>query len=118
MMIIFDSETMKNVKTFLKELNLPGINIQQSSNMYLEISSERANKARGINYIIQEEKLQSNELMAFGDGHNDLPMLKMVDYPVVMKNALPEVLEVAKYVTKSNEEDGVGYALQHYLPTI
>lgn len=118
MMIIFDSEVMRNVKNYLIMLNLPGITIQQSSDTYLEITSDKAIKSRGLQFIIEQEKLQKNEMMAFGDGHNDLPMLEMVDYPVAMKNSLPEVLKMAKYQTDTNENNGVGLALKKYLPKL
>lgn len=118
MIITFEPKTMRALKQYLLDQNFSGVAIQQSSDTYLEITSEKAIKSKGIKYVMNEEKLEPNELMAFGDGLNDLPMMKMVDYPVAMKNSLPEVLEIAKYITKSNEEDGVAYALQHYLPTI
>ncbi|AKP67364.1 Cof-type HAD-IIB family hydrolase [Companilactobacillus ginsenosidimutans] len=118
MMIIFDKQTMHDLKVYLESQHLTGVSIQQSSDTYLEITSDQALKSRGIQFVIDQEKLKPEEMLAMGDGHNDLPMLNMVAHPVVMKNALPEVLKVARFVTKSNEEDGVGYALEHYLPKI
>ncbi|MCH4009799.1 MAG: HAD family hydrolase [Companilactobacillus sp.] len=118
MMILFDKQTMHDLKQYLNEQNLPGVSIQQSSDTYLEITSDKALKSRGIQYIIDHENLHRNEMMAFGDGHNDLPMLEMVDYPVVMQNALPDILKVGKFITKSNEDNGVGYAMKTYLKTI
>ena len=52
--------------------------------------------------------------MAFGDGYNDLSMLKLAGVGVVMANAAPEVRADADYVTLSNEEDGVAEALLHF----
>ncbi len=118
MMIIFDKKTMRDLKEYLLAQNFSGVSIQQSSDTYLEITSDQAIKSRGVQFIIDDEKLKPNEIIAFGDGHNDMPMLEMVDFPVVMSNALPDVLKIAKFVTKSNEEDGVGYALTNYLPTL
>ncbi len=74
-----------------------------------------AQKSRGIDYIMSTEQLQTAETAAFGDGHNDLPMLKMVGMPVVMANALPAIKAVGRLITKSNDEDGVGYGLQQIL---
>ena len=37
--------------------------------------------------ILRKEQLAKEETAAFGDGHNDLPMLEMVGYPIVMDNA-------------------------------
>lgn len=115
MLIIFDKGVMSAIKKSLMNQNYPGVAIQQSSDTYLEITSKNAVKSAGMQFIIDQENLKPSEMMAFGDGHNDLPMMQLVEHRVVMKNALPEVLKVATYVTKTNQEDGVGYALQHYL---
>jgi hydroxymethylpyrimidine pyrophosphatase-like HAD family hydrolase len=53
--------------------------------------------------------------MAFGDGLNDLSMVKMAGTGVAMANAAPEVLAAADYVTLSNDDDGVAAALRHFL---
>ena len=45
--------------------------------------------------------------MAFGDGVNDLTMVRMAGVGVAMSNACPEVLAAADRVTLSNDEDGV-----------
>ena len=50
--------------------------------------------------------------MAIGDNMNDVPMLEKVGYSVAMKNAVgPEVFAAAKYVTDTNDEDGVAKAI-------
>lgn len=47
-------------------------------------------------------------MMVFGDSGNDLDMIKMAGIGVAMANAEPEVLKAADFVTKSNNENGVG----------
>lgn len=51
---------------------------------------------------------------AFGDSENDLPMMRVVDHPVAMGNALDSVKQTASYVTASVQEDGVPAALRHF----
>ena len=58
------------------------------------------------------------ELMAFGDGTNDLAMFQVVGQAVVMDNASEAIKAQADYVTLSNQEDGVAHALLHYLPSL
>ena len=114
MFITFDSQLMERLHQLLNALQLKGVAIQQSGAAYLEITSDRAKKSHGINYILQREHLTAAETAGFGDGHNDLPMLNMVGLPVVMDNALPAIKAVAKHVTKSNIENGVAFALQNF----
>ena len=52
--------------------------------------------------------------MGFGDGGNDLAMLNHVAVSVAMGNANDELKEIASYVTKSVDDDGIEYALKHY----
>jgi Cof subfamily protein (haloacid dehalogenase superfamily) len=112
MMITFDAHTMQTLRQFLEQLEIPNVSIQQSGTSYLEITSVDAKKSRGIDYILTKNQLHTEETAGFGDGHNDLPMLKMVGLPIVMANALNEIKEVASFVTKSNEANGVAYALK------
>lgn len=113
MMIAFDKQVMHQAQTVVKALALPNIKPQQSGAAYLEITSDEALKSRGIAYLMNQLNLTQAEVAGFGDGHNDLPMLNMMGLPVVMANAAPAVKAVAAYLTKSNAEDGVAYALQH-----
>ena len=57
-----------------------------------------------------------DEVMTFGDSMNDYSMLSM-DFgaTVAMANSEPEIIKAAKYVTKSNEEYGVAYAIEEML---
>ena len=52
--------------------------------------------------------------MAFGDGGNDLPMVRDVAVGVAMGNACEELKQVADYVTLSVDEDGVSHALKKF----
>lgn len=112
MLITFDPATMTALNGFINGLGLTGISSQQSGTAYLEITSADAKKSRGIDYILNEYNLDAADTAAFGDGHNDLPMLQMVGFPVVMANALPAIKEHAAFITKSNDEDGIAHALQ------
>ena len=54
------------------------------------------------------------EAMAFGDGGNDLPMVRDAAVGVAMGNACDELKAVADYITSSVDEDGVSRALEHF----
>lgn len=115
MLIIFDADQMATIKTQLQELQLPDISIKQSGDWYLEITSEQAQKSTGIARIRAMNQLQVNELAAFGDGENDMPMFQAVGVPIAMGNANDVVKQHARYVTRTNDEDGVAYGIARYL---
>lgn len=52
--------------------------------------------------------------MAFGDGHNDVDMLKLVGIGVCMANGHPETIACSDYVTDTVENDGIVSALKHF----
>ncbi len=53
--------------------------------------------------------------MAFGDGANDLDMMKEVGIGVAMSNGKEEIKEAADYIAASNDEDGVARFLEEYV---
>ena len=81
----------------------------------LEINTATAHKGRAIERFAAHFGWTLANCMAFGDGLNDLSMVKMAGTGVAMANAAPEVLAAADYVTLSNDDDGVAAALQHFL---
>lgn len=115
MIMTLDIARMRELATALKQLNYPDISVKLSGQTYLEITSDKAKKSRGIAFIKNEQRLDTEELAAFGDGENDLPMFEAVGTPIVMANATPAVQKMGRWITKSNREDGVAYALTRYL---
>ncbi|WDF82408.1 Cof-type HAD-IIB family hydrolase [Lacticaseibacillus pabuli] len=71
-------------------------------------------KATGIKTLLSVAKLAHLPTFGFGDELNDVPMLKLVDHPVVMGNGNPKVKQLAEFVTTSNMTDGIEHGLQHF----
>ena len=57
-------------------------------------------------------KIKAEEIMACGDGSNDLEMIRMAGVGVAMENGTNEVKNAADYITESNEEDGAAKAIE------
>lgn len=68
----------------------------------------------GIDKIIEYYSISLDETMAFGDGNNDISMLKHVGIGVAMGNADETVKEASDFVTKSVNEDGIYFALKRF----
>ena len=81
---------------------------------FTDITSRKANKASGIEAMASHFGIQINETMAFGDGGNDIPMLRHAGISVAMGNALPNVQTAASYVTTSVNNHGIANALRHF----
>lgn len=81
---------------------------------FLDISRKGNTKALGIDHIIEHYDIALDECMAFGDGGNDLDMVKHAGIGVAMGNAIDKLKEVSDYVTDSVDDDGILNALKHY----
>lgn len=82
--------------------------------IFLDIGPAGGGKNIGIDAMLAHFGLSSAEAMAFGDGQNDVPMLRHAAVGVAMGNAAPEVQRSADYITDTVDADGVAKALLHY----
>lgn len=81
----------------------------------ININGKGINKAKGLKRIMDRYGIQPEECIAFGDGHNDIEMLKMVKYGYVMGNAQKDMLERFSLHAPSNDEQGVLCVLEKAL---
>lgn len=77
----------------------------------LDIFDANGSKAEGIEVLIKHLGFTMDNVMAFGDGLNDIEMLTRVGVGVAMGNASPLVKESAKYITKDINKDGIAHFL-------
>ena len=80
----------------------------------IDIVARGSGKAAGIAQFIEGQGLDRSEIMAFGDGENDIEMLKFAGIGVAMGNASDEVKAAADYVTESVDDNGIENALKHF----
>jgi Cof subfamily protein (haloacid dehalogenase superfamily) len=80
----------------------------------IEMNHRSIHKASGLEQVCEGLGFDMTQVMAFGNEANDMEMIREVGIGVAMGNAVPALKETADFVTKSNDEDGIVYALQHY----
>ena len=80
----------------------------------IDLIEKNGGKVRGIREYLDRLGISTEETMAFGDGHNDIEMLRFAAIGVAMGNAGDEVKQQADYVTTGVDEDGISLALQHF----
>ncbi|MBW5377106.1 Cof-type HAD-IIB family hydrolase, partial [Brachyspira pilosicoli] len=68
----------------------------------------------GIDKIIEHYGIKLEETIAFGDGGNDISMIKHAHIGVAMGNANKEVKEIADYITDDVDNNGIYNALKHF----
>lgn len=102
------------ISKILKEKFAGKVEITVSSPECIDIVPKGCNKAEGVKKISEILKIDMKDIMAFGDGENDIDMLKEVGYPVVMENAKDEIKKQIKNRAPKNIEDGVAKYLEKY----
>ena len=89
--------------------------VLKSAPYFLEILDKRVNKGTGVKSLADALGIKPEEIMAIGDQENDIAMIEFAGVGVAMDNAIPAVKEAANFITKSNLEDGVAFAIEKYV---
>lgn len=101
-----------------KELAAMGkktISATRSSPYYLDVTAAEANKGSVVRSISRLLGIPTSEIVTIGDMSTDVLMFKKSGNSIAMGNALDDVKAQATFVTKSNEEDGFAYAMDHFV---
>ena len=93
---------------------LDGCDITSWSPTAIDIVPKGGGKANGIRKYLEAEGIELSQTMAFGDGENDIEMLRYVGVGVAMGNACEDAKAAADYVTADIDEDGIAEALRHF----
>ena len=82
--------------------------------LFTDIVKKGINKSTGIDEVSRYFGIKLEDTIAFGDGGNDIPMLKHAGLGIAMGNASERVQAAADFVTTSVDDDGIAYALKHF----
>ncbi len=97
---------------------VPGLVISSSLYNNIEINAEGATKGNALLWLADYLKIPREATVAFGDGGNDISMLKAAGIGIAMGNGLEQVKAAADQVTGTNDEDGVAEAIERLVPEI
>ncbi len=91
------------------------VNFYPSRPCFMEFVDAKASKAIAMEQIGNYYGINQSEMIAVGDGFNDLSMIEYAGLGVAMANAPAQVKERADYITLSNEEDGVAHVINKFI---
>ena len=98
-----------------ERLGLHGISYFVGYTAWLDLAPEGVSKASGLESICARLGLDASDVLAIGDGLNDLEMLRWAGRGVAMGGSLPQVIEAADDVTGSVHEDGLADEIERWL---
>jgi Cof subfamily protein (haloacid dehalogenase superfamily) len=87
----------------------------RSSPYYLDVTDARANKGEVVLTLSNMLGIPTDQIATIGDMTTDTLMFRQSGVSIAMGNATDDVKAQAKYATKSNEEDGFAYAMDHFV---
>ncbi len=99
----------------INQVGYDGLAMTLSGAPFVELMAEGVSKASGLEQLCARLGIDRGEVIAFGDGLNDIEMLQWAGRGVAVANALPAVREVADEVTLSNQDDGVAAVIEALL---
>lgn len=92
------------------------INVYRSEAFYLELVPKDIDKAASLHRLSERIAVSPEEIIAMGDGYNDVSMIQYAGLGVAMANAQPPVKANANLVTEqTNDEDGVAWFIKKLL---
>ncbi|MEY8355539.1 HAD-IIB family hydrolase [Lachnospiraceae bacterium 54-53] len=83
--------------------------------VYFEFTARGIDKAKALEAVLNPMGYRRDEVIAFGDGQNDITMIQYAGVGVAMDNAVEELKEAADEITLSNEDDGIAVSLCKYI---
>ena len=81
----------------------------------MELMASGYDKGSAIDALSAYYGVEKSCIMAIGDDYNDIAMLQNAGISVAMENAVPEAKAVAKYITDTNNNDGVAKIIQRLI---
>lgn len=114
LVIVSDQQRRKQIIKAIQRLQLSDLQLFWTGGGYLEMTSREAGKAAALRYVSQRYGFAKDELAAFGDGGNDLPMLEAAGWSVAVANAAPAVKQAASIIAPADVDDGVARQIEFW----
>ena len=94
------------------------LNCMFTGPFYFEFTAKDIDKAKALDTVLKPLDITADEVIAFGDGHNDLSIIKYAGTGVAMENAVADLKEAADEITLSNEQDGIAESLLKHISNL
>ncbi|MBE6046915.1 MAG: HAD family phosphatase [Clostridium sp.] len=106
-------ETINKARVEIEKID--GLAVSSSFVDNIEITNKDAQKGIILAKVADKMEIKKEEVMIMGDSFNDYSMFTEFTETVAMENAIPEIKKIAKYITDTNDNDGVAKAIRKVL---
>jgi hypothetical protein len=108
------TEQIDGIMKDWEQLDL-GLRIIRSGDFFIDIMQPEVNKGKALKVLADSMHIPAEQIIAIGNYYNDIEMIQFAGLGVAMENSPDAVKEAADFVTLSNNEDGVHFAIQKFL---
>ncbi|MBR6767610.1 MAG: HAD-IIB family hydrolase, partial [Clostridia bacterium] len=115
MLVIDTPEGATRAQEALRKAIPDGARFLKSKAHYIEIVPENVDKGTSLKKLGEYLGITRDEIMAFGDGQNDVAMLEYAGSGYTMANSCKEALACTDLIAPPNTEDGVAQVIEQYL---
>lgn len=110
-----DGDYLVMVEPKVKAAMGKNFSVYRSDPYYLEVLPKGIDKAKSLERFLEVTGYRREELIACGDGYNDLTMIRFAGLGVAMENGVLPVRQAADYITLSNNDDGVACVVEKFM---
>lgn len=114
-LIVGEPQPLEQLEYKMRDALNGRMNVFRSEPFFLELVPNGIDKACSLKVLLKHLGLSHKEMIAIGDGFNDVSMIKYAGLGVAMSNAQDAVKAEADYITLSNEEDGVAAVVEKFV---
>jgi Cof subfamily protein (haloacid dehalogenase superfamily) len=113
--MVMTSEDKESLAKCSKELKAFDIEVTSSYPINIEVMNKGVSKGNAVEFLAKYYKLDRSDIICMGDNDNDVSMIKYAGLGIAMGNGNEHAKEAADFITLSNEEDGVAYAIEKFV---
>jgi Cof subfamily protein (haloacid dehalogenase superfamily) len=112
----YNNEKREDYEQFTKQMHsLNMFEIASFAKQSYDMTMPDANKGKALLKLCKHLGIDKTNLIVIGDSANDKPMFEVAGYSIAMHNAWPEIRAMANFISQSNNDNGVAYAIDHIL---
>lgn len=114
-LMLDDGDFLAMVEPRVKAALGKNFSVYRSEPYFLEILPKGIDKAQSLERLLELLGMSREEMIACGDGYNDLSMIRYAGLGVAMENAVLPVRNAADYITLSNNDDGIAHVVEKFM---
>lgn len=114
-LLIGDKEKLDQIENNIPNWMQKKFTVARSEDYCIDVSPKSVNKGIALKIIAEKLNIKPDEIMAFGNADNDIPMIQYAKYGVAMGNSSPKLIKTANIVTDDNNNDGIAIVINQYM---